>query len=378
LPEVRNLPPGESRDILVVDEVGARHGHVQTWPEARAKLVMTLVMWAASHAIFALGNLLAGADQLAMRNGVRVVTDLLGMALCFLLHCLLRSLSRRSFRTRAIALGFAGMVVGELYAWTVYFVSAWSRGKHPHFVIIDWDNAAAVLSLWTWFFMAWTGLYLAIEYGYDAREEARRAAELRTLAHNAKLRALSNQISPHFLFNSLNSISALILDGRREDAERMLTGLSTFFRSSLAIDPLLDLTVEREFELHRRYLTIEQMRYPDLEVEFVLPDEVGAAAVPALILQPLVENAVKHGVAKSLPPTSIVLSAARSDDRLILRVVNRGQSSEPRRTSRADGIGLANVRERLAEYYGDAGAMEITVGQTSYEVCIAIPLRYVP
>lgn len=338
---------------------------------------MTLAMWSASHALFTLGNILAGGHDLFAQSGMRAAIEIFGVALCFILHCLLRLLAGRSFRTRAVALGLAGMVAGEIFAWTVYFGFAWLRGKTPHFVIANWNDAASVLSLWTWFFMAWTGLYLAIEHAYDAREQARRTAELRSLAHNAKLRALSNQISPHFLFNSLNSISALILDGKSDDAERMLTGLSTFFRSSLAVDPLFDIAVEREFDLHAHYLAIEQMRYPDLAVEFELPEELRRAAIPGLILQPLVENAIKHGVARSLPPTFIRVSAACAGSELHLHVINGGRCAQPLRTSRADGIGIANVRERLAEYYGDAQAMTVTLSEDAFEVRLTLPLAFV-
>ena len=363
-----------TRDPFYVEEL-APQGHVQSWPERRAKLIMTLVMWASSHALFTLGNILAGSSDLLGKAGIRALIAVLGISLCFLLHCLLRSLARRSFRTRAITLGIAGLAVGECFAWASYFINAWYLGKHPRFVIVNWNDAAIVLSLWTWFFMAWTGLYLAIEYAYEAREEARRAAELRSLAHNAKLRALSNQISPHFLFNSLNSISALILDGNAVEAERMLTGLSTFFRSSLAIDPLLDIALDREFDLHRRYLAIEQMRYPDLVVELDLPDALRTAAVPALILQPLIENAIKHGVARSTPPTFIRVAASHEGDRLALRVVNGGTPSEPLGTMREGGIGLANVRERLAEYYGPAQSMTVAADGGTFDVRLTFPYR---
>nr|WP_243852994.1 histidine kinase [Sphingomonas naasensis] len=198
------------------------------------------------------------------------------------------------------------------------------------------------------------------------------------MAHTAKLRALSNQINPHFLFNSLNSISALILDGRGAEAERMLARLSTFFRSTLAIDPLVDVPLEQEFELHRRYLAIEQMRYPDLAVEIDLPDNLRKAAVPALIIQPLVENAIKHGVAVSRPPTRVTLTAERIGEQLSILVVDSGNADAMRRSPKGEGIGTANVRQRLAEYFGDAQSLTLTPGQGWFEARVTMPLAFAP
>lgn len=101
----------------------------------------------------------------------------------------------------------------------------------------DWSADIFGLAFWIWFFIAWAGLYLALEYSFDAREEAQRSSELKTLAHHAKLSALHNQINPHFLFDSLNSISALILDQRLQDAEAMVSRLAGFLRMTLVVDP---------------------------------------------------------------------------------------------------------------------------------------------
>ena len=119
-------------------------------------------------------------------------------------------------------------------------------------------------------------------------------------AQEAQLRALRYQINPHFLFNTLNSLSSLILSKQTDTAERMLMNLSTFFRATLSADPTADVSLDEEIKLQRLYLDIEQIRFPDrLSVEVDVPDALLAARVPVLILQPIVENAVKYGVAKS-------------------------------------------------------------------------------
>ncbi|QNA85121.1 hypothetical protein G4G27_14800 [Sphingomonas sp. So64.6b] len=371
------LNPDHGREPFYVEESTVQRGRVQTAAEMRAKISLTLTMWGANYVIITIGSILDGGTQPIAAAGVRAFVVMVGIALCYGLHRLLRRLAHRPFRARALILAATAAVTAESYAWFTYFCFAWFRGKPFHLAILDWTSAFSTLQLWTWFFIAWTGLYLAIEYSFDAKDEAQRSAELRNLAHNAKLRALSNQINPHFLFNSLNSISSLILDGKSADAERMLTGLSTFFRSTLSIDPLIDVALAQEFDLHRRYLAIEQMRYPDLAVSFTLPDDLAAAAVPALILQPLVENAIKHGVAKSSPPTAITIAARREGERLAISITNSGTINAGLDEAPNHGIGLANVRERLDEHYGAAQSLTVLPGADAFEVRIILPLGFV-
>jgi len=368
----------EQREFFLVEEVGPGARRPQAPAETRAKLTLTLSMWGASFALFTLATVLQHSHMAFEAALLRLAMSACGIAICYGFHRLLRRLSHRSFRTRAIVLSAVAPFVAETYAWANYFAFAALYGRTARLVIVNWNDAVYVLSMWTWFFIAWTGLYLAIEYNFDARHEAQRSAELRGMAHTAKLRALSNQINPHFLFNSLNSISALILDGRGEEAERMLARLSTFFRTTLAIDPLMDVRLDRELELHQRYLAIEQMRYPDLSVEIVLPDELRAAAVPALIIQPLVENAIKHGVALSPPPTRIAITAERIGETLAITVKDSGNPEMERRLSGSEGIGIANVRQRLAEYFGAAQSLVLTPAKGSFTARVTMPLAFAP
>lgn len=370
------IEPAAPREVLLVEEALPKEARPHSRAEMLTKLAMTLLLWGSSFALFTLGSLLAGNADFWVGVATRAGMALLGMLLCYGLHRLLRRLSHRSFRTRAIVAAAIAPFAAEGFAWATYFAQTWAHGRIAHFVIVDWNLAAQAIALWTWFFIAWTGLYLAIEYNFEARHESARAAGLRSMAQAAKLQALSNQINPHFLFNSLNSISALILDGRGADAERMLARLSEFFRSTLAVDPMLDVPLEREFELHRRYLAIEQVRYPDLEIEVLLPDALRTALVPALIVQPLVENAIKHGVANAPPPTRVTLSAERDGDMLRVAVADVGNPELMRAAPRREGVGTANVRQRLAEYFGAAQRMELVPGLGRFEARIAMPLRF--
>ena len=207
------------------------------------------------------------------------------------------------------------------------------------------------------FVVAWAALFLSLRYAGEVRVLERRSADLRAAAQNAELRALRYQVNPHFLFNTLNSLSSLILTGKREQSERMILNLATFFRTSLSGDPTEDVSLADEIALQRLYLDIEAVRFRDrLLIQIDLPEGLAAAQVPGLILQPLIENAVKHGVSRTVRPVTVRVSAAERENRLVLTVENSavvGPCDQGR--SDGNGVGLRNVRDRLAARFGDEG-----------------------
>ncbi|MDB5479670.1 MAG: signal transduction histidine kinase [Caulobacteraceae bacterium] len=207
------------------------------------------------------------------------------------------------------------------------------------------------------FFVAWASLFLSLRYAGEVRVLERRSAELRAAAQYAELRALRYQVNPHFLFNTLNSLSSLILTGKGEQAERMILNLATFFRTSLSGDPTEDVSLAEEIALQRLYLDIEAVRFPDrLLVEIDLSETLATAQVPGLILQPLVENAVKHGVSRTVRPVTIAISAQERESRLVLTVANSvGDGPCENGLVHGTGVGLRNVRDRLAARFGDDG-----------------------
>jgi two-component system, LytTR family, sensor kinase len=224
-------------------------------------------------------------------------------------------------------------------------------------------------------FIAWSSLYLALQYAGEVRTLERRSAALRTAAQSAELRALRYQVNPHFLFNTLNSLSSLVMTGRSQAAERMIANLSIFFRTSLSGDPTQDVTLAEEIALQRLYLDIEAVRFPErLIVDIDYPPELGSARVPGLILQPLVENAVKHGVSTTARPVTITLRAKLVDARLLLSVEDDGA---PVAGDGADGtgVGLRNVSDRLAARYGDAaGCRWVCRPGGGFRVEVTLPL----
>lgn len=200
--------------------------------------------------------------------------------------------------------------------------------------------------------LAWCALYLALLTGEKARAAERREGAYRRAAKAAELRSLRYQVNPHFLFNTLNSLSALVLTGKTQAAERMIQTISTFYRRSLADDPTSDVPLAEEIALQKLYLDIEGVRFPSrLAVDYAIPPELGNVLVPGMILQPLVENSVKHAVAGSGGQVQITLAAREEYGRLVLTVSDNGGTGGASAHG-GFGIGLANVRERLAARFG--------------------------
>jgi two-component system LytT family sensor kinase len=227
--------------------------------------------------------------------------------------------------------------------------------------------------------LAWSALYFALVNAEQARAAERRAGEFRRAANAAELRSLRYQVNPHFLFNTLNSLSALVLTGKREAAERMIQTLSTFYRRSLAGDPTGDVALEQEVALQQLYLEIEGVRFPKrLVARFDLPEALEEARVPGMILQPLVENSVRYAVAPTGRKVTVTLAAREEYGRLVIEVCDDGASA----TARDDGhhgfgIGLANVRDRLAARYGDQASL--TSGpdpEGGWRTVIRMPLEH--
>jgi len=203
------------------------------------------------------------------------------------------------------------------------------------------------------FFGGWAALYLALGYAGATALAERRAAAYREQAQAAELRALRYQVNPHFLFNTLNSLSSLVLANRTQEAEKMIMNLATFFRTSLTGDPSEDVMLAEELRLQRLYLDIEGVRFPErLVVSIDVPASLRTACVPGLILQPLVENAVKYGVSRARRPVQVAIVATERDRKLLLTVQDDGEpiTADP---GEGTGVGLANVRDRLAARFGD-------------------------
>ncbi|MEO7679483.1 MAG: histidine kinase [Sphingomonas sp.] len=227
------------------------------------------------------------------------------------------------------------------------------------------------------FFVAWSALYIALSYAAQLGAAERRSARLRAAAQAAELRALRYQVNPHFLFNTMNSLSSLVMAGRTAEAERMIVGLSTFFRASLTSGASQDVPLSEEIALQRLYLDIETVRFGDrLRVVTAIPAELETACVPGLILQPLVENVVKHAVSRTRHAVSLRIDADQHDGKLRLHVRDDGKPVPVAGDQMASGVGLANVRDRLAARFGDDGAIAWHRSDTGFAVTLTMPLTH--
>jgi sensor histidine kinase YesM len=212
--------------------------------------------------------------------------------------------------------------------------------------------------------------YLLLALGASQAAE-RRALELEIASREAELRALRAQIHPHFLFNSLNSINALIA-ARPEEARRLCVGLADFLRRSLTVGTRESIPLAEELDIAVQLLAIEKVRFGERLSHVVVADEAARACpVPPLLLQPLVENAVTHGIAQLLDGGEIRIEAERRGDELRIAVTNPRDPEAPAR--KGTGIGLQNVRRRLAALHGDGALVEARPGEAEFRVELRLP-----
>ena len=218
---------------------------------------------------------------------------------------------------------------------------------------------------------AWTGLYYGINYYLLLAAQSERMMKVAAQANSAQLEMLRYQLNPHFLFNTLNSISTLVLLKQTEKANAMLSRLSSFLRYSLVGGLEGMSTVAQEFEALKLYLDIERTRFEDrLRVRFDIAPAAADARIPALLLQPLVENAVKYAVTPREEGADIHIDARLMGERLVITIADTGPglavpglNGELPASTSGSGVGLANIRERLAQAYGEDQRFEIEANE---------------
>lgn len=237
-------------------------------------------------------------------------------------------------------------------------------------------NVEELFMCWIAFF-GWSCVFLTLLFSFDVRDRERRLAAVREEALSAQMRALRYQINPHFLFNTLNSIAGLIEEGSATRAEQMVLSLSTFLRTTLTLDPLNDVPLSEELTLQEEYLEIEHQRFSDrMTFHIDMPEDVRHALVPSLILQPLIENAIKHGVGAMAGSVGIWLSARREADRLQVIVENNMplEVTEPKPVGM--GVGLKNVAGRLrARFQNDWRFSAGPAAPGVYRAALDLPWR---
>jgi two-component sensor histidine kinase len=317
----------------------------------------------------------------------RGCATLFGAALTFLVYLALRPLAMASLPRKATIAGLLCLPASIGFSAVNYYLFYVLKPFDESKMDAMWRGMSkaemAFRSIvegslsWYFLFAAWASLYVAMSYAAQLRASDNRAAAFAREAQEAQLRALRYQINPHFLFNTLNSLSSLILSQRTDVAERMIMNLSTFFRTTLSADPTADISLAEEIKLQRLYLDIEQIRFPErLRVELDIPDDLQAVRVPVLILQPIVENAIKYGVARSRGAVTIRIHAYEEAGRLHLKVKDDGNAAPPETGDcEGTGVGLRNVCDRLIARYGtQAGCFHGTDPAGGFTVHVIMPV----
>jgi hypothetical protein len=223
--------------------------------------------------------------------------------------------------------------------------------------------------------VAWGFLYLGVKHYIALEAERERALRAEAMVSQVKLRALQSQLNPHLFFNTLNAISTLIAERRNDDAALMIARLAEFLRATLREDLASKVPLAEELSLANQYLDIEQIRFGDrLRVTRDIDEEAYRALVPLLLLQPLIENATRHGIAHLPSGGTIGITARVLEQRLAIVMENSGPV--PSGASQAVGMGLTNVREQLAVLYGDSVEIATTqLAQGGYRIEIALPFE---
>ncbi len=232
---------------------------------------------------------------------------------------------------------------------------------------------------------AWSAIYYGFKYRntFIERESSLLAAQ--AAAKDAQLRMLRYQLNPHFLFNTLANICALISDGSSERAKDMTVELSDFLRYSLDKDPSQSNSVKEEIEIIKLYFNIEKIRYANrLNYEIDIDKQAENCHIPSMLLQPLVENAIKHAIAPAINGGTLCISIKVRQDKLVISVKDDGEGLQKIDSTSIDkdkrqGIGLQNTRERLKSFYGDKQKLELLdVEPHGLEVRISLPLSQTP
>ena len=241
--------------------------------------------------------------------------------------------------------GVVWQVVKNFNYWEIY-----KHGYKPDFWLMYTQS-----SVWAFYIiLSWSGLYFGTKYYQMLQIEKENVLKANTVAHQSQLKMLRYQLNPHFLFNTLNAISTLILVEENKTANGMVTKLSEFLRYSLDKDPMKKVSLESEMQALQLYLDIEKVRFEErLQVVFNIAEDCQQALVPSMILQPIAENSIKHAIAVQESGGTITVSVNRFGNDLLIELADNGPGADIKDGNlyRENGVGLVNSRERLQALY---------------------------
>lgn len=234
----------------------------------------------------------------------------------------------------------------------------------------------------TFVLMAWTGLYFIINNHFELQQQKEMYLAASAQAHQAQLKMLRYQLNPHFLFNTLNAISTLVLDKKSKEANSMLTKLSAFLRFSLVSQPMQKTTLEEEIYALSLYLDIERVRFQErLKIVMDISEDAKSALIPSLLLQPLVENSIKYAINPQIKGGTITIKAIIKDKKLNITLSDDGPGLSKEKTVEIDqkssGVGIANTKERLEKLYSNESSFSIISREgKGVTIKITLPCEY--
>lgn len=352
-----------------------------TMPRNKLFWVLQLCGWSAFVVISIADNIL---------YNLRDPQPLLSVIIVFTVHGvsgLIFTLALRGIYKRTEHLNVIGFLSICLIACLVFAV-LWTGMKRmviwyyifPHIfeqVFSDGLNLRRLLSFYAYsffYFAVWSAFYLSIRLHFRLIEQVKAVATAETDKERSQLQLLRYQLNPHFLFNSLNAASNLALSGDGEKTNEVLAKLSGFLRFTLEISPDQKMTLKKDFEVMKMYLEVEKIRFGKrLEVKWDVSEQVENVMFPSFLIQPLLENSIKHGVSNATHATTISITAKSLDDaKLYLQVSDDGPLTSVDSLANSKGIGLANIKQRLNLFYGDNAALKFEVNQPHGMKCTIV------
>jgi two-component system LytT family sensor kinase len=340
--------------------------------------VFSALFWAAMFTMHTTQMLLANSRENWHTIRWRAAMNVLAFILCIPLGKMIGATLAKPMRRRLLAIACACVPIAVAYALVGHYV--WS-------VVLDnppmpYSTLASLIIQSQYniiLFLLWSAFCSAILYAARLQERERSLLQAQVLAREAELKMLRYQINPHFLFNTLNAVSALIVTGQAMAADAMISKLARFFRNALSRESTTKVTLTEELRVQLEYLNIELTRFPDrLSWSTRIEPGLDKALVPHLILQPLFENAIKHGVARTSAPVELQLSAARSSGQLILKVENEAKSvglKPDLQGTAGEGVGLENVARRLENFYGSEAGLSVVQREGRFTVELRLPIE---
>ena len=310
-------------------------------------------------------------------EAVLFVATAAGVALSMPMRYVYRKLWGRSLQAIALAILIISYLAALARAATINIASASVTDYQfeSPFQLFGGTTRSTILLL------CWSALYFGVKY-YESLQQQREAAlKAAALAQEAQLKMLRYQLNPHFLFNTLNAISTLILDNQNRTANQAVTRLSEFLRYTLDQDPMKKVTLRQELEVLEMYLGTERLRFGErLRLEYAIEDESLEALLPSLLLQPLLENSLKYAISTREQGGCIRIESRRRGAMLELSVIDDGPGlRDPSSTpGERRGVGLTNMRERLAVLYGTHHRFSIMNSLPGVRVEMALPFEVAP